>query len=254
MTSSTGYLDTANLKSYAKPALRIALLVVAMVWAAVAFASGSGTGWVAGTVVTEAEMATLRADSCFIPLAIDAATAARMQGKSYRANPHVKLTDLRYVRVLHYGFDGKVHRGELVCNRRIASDLCAVMRELYEARYEIERMVLIDEYDADDDASMSANNTSCFCYRKTPGGRKLSNHALGLAIDLNPRYNPFCWRDRKGNRRVQPDNGRDYADRSKRFAHKIDRTDPAYRIFIKHGFTWGGAWRSSKDYQHFEKR
>lgn len=209
--------------------------------------------WTAGTVIVNDELATAL-DSCFVPLPIDRTTAARMEGKSYHANPHIKLADLRYLRVLHYGFDGKVYRGELVCNRRIAAELAAVMRELYDARYPIERMVLIDEYDADDDASMSANNTSCFCYRKTPGGRKLSKHALGLAIDLNPRYNPFVWRDRKGNNRVQPENGREYADRSRKFEHKIDRNDTAYRIFIKHGFTWGGAWRSSKDYQHFEHR
>ena len=100
---------------------------------------------------------------------------------------------------------------------------------------------------------MRANNTSCFCFRVIKGSSKLSAHAQGLAVDLNPLYNPCVKTRRDGTLFIQPSTAAPYVDRSRRFAHKIDRQDLAYRLFIQHGFSWGGAWRSSKDYQHFEK-
>ena len=99
---------------------------------------------------------------------------------------------------------------------------------------------------------MQANNTSCFCYRRVKGQAKLSKHALGLAVDVNPLYNP-CVRTIRGRRSVQPANGLPYIDRKAAFSHKISREDVAYKYFTQRGFRWGGAWRSLKDYQHFEK-
>ena len=74
-----------------------------------------------------------------------------MQGRSYQPNPHIQRADLRYLRVLHYDYDGRTHQGELVCNKRIASKLLTIFRELYEARYPIQRITLSDNYDADDE-------------------------------------------------------------------------------------------------------
>ena len=34
---------------------------------------------------------------------------------------------------------------------------------------------------------------------------------------------------------------------------KIKKGDLCYQLFIEHGFSWGGNWRTTKDYQHFEK-
>lgn len=172
----------------------------------------------------------------------------RMQGKSYPKGCTVKRTDLRYLTVLHVDAEGNVHRGELVCNRLIAQDVLDIFKQLYMARYPIQCMRLIDDYGADDERSMQANNTSGFCYRAVSGSQKLSKHAQGLAIDINPLYNPCV----KGVH-VQPSTGRRYVDRRSKFTYKIERGDLLWRLFTERGFRWGGTWRSLKDYQHFEK-
>lgn len=172
----------------------------------------------------------------------------RMQGRSYPEGCTVKRSDLRYLTVSHYDLDGQIRQGELVCNKRIAADLIDIFRALFRARYPIARMQLIDDYEADDERSMEANNTSCFCYRVVNGSKKLSKHAEGLAIDINPLYNPYV----KGEK-VLPRSGRSYLDRTASFPCKIERNDLLCRLFRQHGFRWGGAWRSVKDYQHFEK-
>lgn len=173
---------------------------------------------------------------------------ALMQGKSYPKGCTVKREELRYLTVLHVDANGKAHMGELVCNKLIADDLIAIFKKLYEAKYPIERMQLIDNFNADDERSMAANNTSCFCYRTVNGSSKLSKHSLGMAIDINPLYNP-CVR----NKNVQPKNGAPYTNRVRTFSYKIERGDLLWRLFTERGFRWGGAWRSLKDWQHFEK-
>lgn len=141
----------------------------------------------------------------------------------------------------------------MVCHRRIAADLVAIFRQLYDAHYPIARMVLVDEYRADDETSMRANNTSCFCYRTVAGSRKVSAHAMGMAVDINPLYNPYVKRRANGRLFIQPANAEPYTHRERRFDYKIERGDLCHRLFLQHGFSWGGAWRSLKDYQHFEK-
>ena len=134
-----------------------------------------------------------------------------------------------------------------------AADLVAIFRQLYDAHYPIARMVLVDEYRADDETSMRANNTSCFCYRTVAGSRKVSAHAMGMAVDINPLYNPYVKRRANGRLFIQPANAEPYTHRERRFDYKIERGDLCHRLFLQHGFSWGGAWRSLKDYQHFEK-
>ena len=192
-------------------------------------------------------------DSTFLATAIPDSVWTRMQGKTYRQNAYIQRSDLRYLRLHYVDFEGEERVGEMVCNRAIADDLLDIFRQLYEARYPIERIQLPDDFDADDERQMRANNTSCFCFRVIKGSSKLSAHAQGLAVDLNPLYNPCVKTRRDGTLFIQPSTAAPYVDRSRRFAHKIDRQDLAYRLFIQHGFSWGGAWRSSKDYQHFEK-
>ena len=184
---------------------------------------------------------------------ISDAVFCRMMGKSYKEECTTPREELRYLRVLHYNKVGEELQGELVCHKDIAEDLLAIFRELYQAKYPIERMVLIDEYDADDEASMRANNTSAFNFRKASGMRTLSKHSTGMAIDINPLYNPLV-KHREGRTRVYPSNATPYIDRSQDFPYKIVKGDLCYRLFKKYGFSWGGDWKSSKDYQHFEKR
>jgi len=183
----------------------------------------------------------------------------RITGVSYPATETeaaalaVSYDDLRYVHILHYDFDGEVAEGELICNASIADDLLEIFYELYRNEYQIEKVRLIDEYDGDDIASMADNNTSCFNYRVVDGTETLSKHALGLAIDINPLYNPYLTYNTDGTQNVSPASGEDYADRTRSFPYKIDENDLCYRLFTEHGFTWGGNWNSVKDYQHFQK-
>ncbi len=176
------------------------------------------------------------------------AVKARMEGKSMKDNPHIGYDQLRYLTVYHYDYEGRIQKGEIVCNKRIARDLLCVFRDLFAKEYPICSIRLIDDFDGDDNASMEANNTSCFNYRVVPGTRALSKHALGLAIDVNPLQNPYI-----AGSQVYPPTATEYVDRTKDFPHKIDKNDLCFKVFTSYGFTWGGIWRN-KDYQHFEKR
>ncbi len=176
----------------------------------------------------------------------------RINGKSYGENCDVPYEELRYIRVLHRDFDGNTRIGEIIINAAIAQDILDIFRELYELEYPIERMLLVDEYDAEDESSMEDNNTSAFNYRTVAGTARLSKHSLGLAIDINPLYNPYVTR-MDGEEVILPESGSDYADRTKNCPYYIRKGDSCYEAFVSRGFTWGGAWKSSKDYQHFQK-
>ena len=178
----------------------------------------------------------------------------RISGISYPVDCKVALDDLRYVGVLYIDFDGQEQVGELICNTKIAQDLVEVFYELYKSDYAIESIKLVDEFNGDDTASMVANNTSCFNYRYVEGTTRMSNHAYGLAIDLNPLYNPYITYNKDMTVNVSPVEGTPYADRSQAFPYKIDEDDLACKLFKEHGFKWGGNWNNSKDYQHFEKK
>lgn len=176
----------------------------------------------------------------------------RVKDVSYHDNDQITYEDLYYLNVLYCDFDGQTQSGELICNRLIAQDLLEIFKALYDASYQIEKIRLIDEYQADDDASCADNNTSCFNYRVVAGSDTLSKHALGMAVDINPFYNPYITYP-DGKERISPDGSEPYADRESGLAHMILKDDLCYRLFIEHGFTWGGEWKSIKDYQHFQK-
>lgn len=169
--------------------------------------------------------------------------------------PAVSYSDLCYMNVQYYDFDGEIQTGELICNKGIAQDLVEIFYELYLNEYRIEKIRLIDEYGGDDTASMEDNNTSCFNYRVVDGTTSLSKHALGCAIDINPFYNPYVVYNKNGSGEtyISPKGSERYADRSQNFPYKIDENDLCYKLFKEHGFIWGGNWNSSKDYQHFQK-
>ena len=175
----------------------------------------------------------------------------KMQGKSYKDDCNVPREDLRYIHILHKNLEGDTCEGEMVCHKIIAQDLLEIFEELYLNDYPIERMVLIDEYGADDETSMTANNSSCFNYRVISHTTKISKHGLGIAVDINPLYNPYT-KIVDGTRIVEPAAGEPYLDREADFPYKIDEDDLCYKLFIEHGFEWGGSWTRAKDYQHFE--
>lgn len=177
----------------------------------------------------------------------------RINGCSFQENPHVSLKDLCYLTMPYHGFDGKAHVGEMIVNKAIAEDVLDIFQNLYRSKYPIERMQLVDDFGGDDNASMASNNSSAFNYRCIAGTTKLSNHSYGLAIDINPIYNPYIYTSSDGVFHVDPAGSEPYVDRTGRHPYQIDHQDLCYQQFVQHGFTWGGDWNHAKDYQHFEK-
>ena len=206
-----------------------------------------------GDSVPAAILALCDTAAFFSAVPIDSAVFARMSGRSYKEGCPVPLEDLRYLRVLHKDLSGRSLVGEMVANKSISDDLLEIFRALFDARYPIERMRLIDDYDADDESSMSANNSSCFNYRRKAHMTAVSKHAYGEAVDINPLYNPYYRVTPAGARIVEPAAGAPYVDRGGNFPYKIVRGDLCHRLFLEHGFHWGGSWTRSKDYQHFER-
>ena len=206
----------------------------------------------AGTVLETSILEDLVVEELFHIEKINDDLKLRINGKSYKENCDVPYENLRYIRVLHKNFEDKTQIGEMIVNKSVAEDVVDIFKELYDANYPIERMVLVDEYDADDNASMEANNSSAFNFRFIDGTTKRSSHSDGLAIDINPLYNPYV-RTIDGKQNVLPTNGVEYADRSLDNPYYIRKDDVCYKAFTKRGFSWGGEWKHSKDYQHFQK-
>ena len=154
--------------------------------------------------------------------------------------------DLRAVNVSYWGYDGQVHHGRVVVDSTYAEPVVAIFGDIYAARFPIQQMVPIDAYGGDDEASMRANNTSGFNCRYVAGTTKLSQHALGRAIDVNPLVNPYV----RGST-VDPPEGAPYADRSGTDQGMIHADDAVVRAFARQGWGWGGYWSGGKDYQHF---
>lgn len=229
-----------------------------------------------GDTVSAAQAMEMDADTVIIPeedldpyfaiREIDDGVYERIVGKSFSEEGKISRDDLRYLRVLHVGFDGQTRIGELIVNRAAAEDVLAVFRELYEKRYQIRKMVLVDQYydihmekyealdrgNQADCVSIEDDNTSAFNYRVASNNSEvLSNHGRGFAIDLNPYENPYVNADGSLD---GPDGSAEYMDRSKATEenHMLKDGDIAVSAFKAHGFSWGGDWEGDKDYQHFD--
>lgn len=172
----------------------------------------------------------------------------KMIGNSIPYKDKVDIKQLAYLKITYWGFDEKTHIGEMVVNKNVAQEVLDIFKEVYHKKYPIEKIKLIDEYEANDEKSMANNNSSAFCYRTIANTNKLSNHSLGKAIDINPLYNPYVV-----GTSVSPAKGKKYTDRSIVRKGTIRKGDDLYNAFIKRGWTWGGNWNIKKDYQHFEK-
>ncbi|MBR3472993.1 MAG: M15 family metallopeptidase [Bacteroidaceae bacterium] len=209
--------------------------------------------WLAGkTVTAEAVAAYGGIDKCFAAEPIPDGVWQRMQGKTYKENPYIQRDDLRHIRALHWDYDEQMHVGEMIVNKIIADRVARILRQLFDAKYPIQRMLLPDVYDADDEKQMRDNNSSCFCFRTIAGSTKLSKHARGLAIDINTLYNPYVKVRKNGTRYIQPATAKPYCDRTRDFPYKTDHNDLCFKLFTEAGFEWGGDWTTRKDYQHFE--
>lgn len=168
-----------------------------------------------------------------------------MIGKSL---PNVEAAEeLSFLTITYNNFDGEPQVGNLVVNKKVAQEVLDIFKEIYEAKFPIELMIPVDAYNADDNLSMLANNSSAFNYRTIAGTTTLSNHGKGLAIDVNPFLNPHVV-----NGNANPSEAQKYADRSLNEPGMIKENDVVYKAFIKRGWSWGGHWKNP-DYQHFEK-
>ncbi|MBM7773115.1 hypothetical protein JOD54_003319 [Actinokineospora baliensis] len=197
----------------------------------------------------QASASTTEVDAVAPYVAIIRPVTAERLGKSWRPGCPVGPEGLALVTMSTIGFDGRVHRGELVVAKDVAVEVATAFGELYRARYPIERMLTVEKYDADDDKSMAANNTSAFNCRPITGGTRWSNHSYGRAIDINPVVNPYI----SGSGAVYPPNGAPYVDRTRTDPGLIHADDATVRTFERRGWDWGGYWTTPIDYQHFEK-
>lgn len=201
--------------------------------------------------------------------------STRMQEKGvWRPECPVPLQELAYLVTSFWGFDGARHYGELVVHQALAAFFMDALQHGYNGRFPIERMELIDAFDADDFRSMAANNSSAFNCREVPGRAGVfSRHSHGAALDINPLQNPYLMLEEAGREkaarvdggvaalefclgnpavcRVLPAASAPYLARGERLPGMLQPGDPLLAAFKERGFTWGGSWRFP-DYQHIE--
>ena len=167
-------------------------------------------------------------------------------GDTYRDGCPVGIADLRYVTVVFRGFDGKAHTGELVVSKSAADKVVRAFARLFDLGFPLEEMRLPGTADVKAAPTGDGDDTAAFVCRPVRGQTTFSAHAYGLAVDVNPFHNPYV----KG-ARVLPELASAYLDRSWKRPGMFLRGSAAVRAFTDEGFTWGGDFRSLKDYQHF---
>ncbi len=205
-----------------------------------------------GDIVPAYAVESAGAKSFFSSSPISDITFALMQGKSFADDCTTPRDSLRYLRCLHTDKDGRIIVGEMVVNVIVADDVLDIFYQLYQAKYPIEKMRLIDYWNADDEMAMRDNNSSSFNFRFISHTTKVSKHGRGVAVDINTLYNPYHKILEDGTEVIEPATGAPYLDRTKSFDYKIEKGDLCYRLFKEKGFEWGGEWLDRKDYQHFE--
>jgi hypothetical protein len=168
---------------------------------------------------------------------------------SWRPGCPVSYQDLRLITMSYWGFDDKPHTGELVVRKTVTDDVVTVFRKLYDWRWPIRRMELVDVYKGDDFDSIDADNTSAFNCRPATGSSNWSNHAYGQAIDLNPLENPYV----TASGSTAHKNAKKYTERPMKGKGVINPGDKVVKAFAQVGWEWGGYWSGTKDLQHFSK-
>ena len=170
-------------------------------------------------------------------------------GRSFREYAPFTTDFLAYLTVTHVDFDGNDRIGHLIVAAEIGDEVLEIFQEIYESRFPIYSIRLIDYFDAVDYYSLAANNSSAFNFRYIANTNVISRHGFGMAIDINPIQNPYVRGDN-----VLPEAGRAYLDRSDIRPGMIVPGSPVYEAFISRGWIWGGNWTSLRDYHHFELR
>ncbi len=163
----------------------------------------------------------------------------------------VDCTQLQVVRFAYFDFDKVRHDdGEIMVMAAVAPQVKAVFDELLKRGFPLAQARLMEHYQGNDDASMADNNTSAFNDRPITGGKAISLHAYGLAIDINPLQNPYVRRDAQGRQIFSPPAGQGFGQR---VASRAGSSEQVVELFAQHGFLiWGGDWKKPIDYQHFQ--
>jgi len=177
---------------------------------------------------------------------IEAVPAGVLARSSWTNRCPVAGADLRYLTVSFRGFDGRAHTGELLVHARVAADLVTVFGRLFAADFPIERMRISSIAELNAPPTGDTNTTEAFACRPVRGSTVWSQHAYGLAVDVNPFHNPY----HKGPV-VLPELASAYLDRARARPGMIQPGGPAVRAFTAIGWPWGGHYRSLKDYMHF---
>lgn len=157
--------------------------------------------------------------------------------------PSFVIDSLTLLNVNYFGFDNKIHRGQIIVNKKCQSSIKTIFLELLKIRFPIYSVKPISFFEWNDSLSMAHNNTSSFNFRTVDGSLKMSDHAYGLAIDINPFLNPMI----KEKFYTKPLN----AVYDTTMPGTIFKNSEVVKIFKKQGWKWGGDFYNIKDYQHF---
>ena len=161
------------------------------------------------------------------------------------------ISGLRLIKMPYWGFDGVAHPdGQMIVNRDSASAIAGVFKKLYEQKYPIRRMELVDVYKGDDFDSIEADNTSAFNCRAATGSSNWSQHAYGHAVDVNPCENPYI---ETSGKIYHKKCAKYYKNRSAKDPGVITKNDKVVKAFASIGWGWGGDWSGTRDTQHFSK-
>lgn len=158
----------------------------------------------------------------------------------------VAVDELAYLKLAHYGFDEKFHTGEMLVNVAVVDDIVEVFQRLHELRFPIEQMRVITAEEIDAHPTGDFNETTSFVCRPAVGSESWSQHAYGLAVDINPFHNPY----EKGDL-VLPELASAYLDRTDLRPGMVLPGDEVTTAFFDIGFGWGGDWTTLKDWMHF---
>lgn len=174
----------------------------------------------------------------------------KMLGRSWHQGCPVPLNDLAYLQISYWGFDDKPHEGELIINKMFATETVQIFKELFAIKYPIQEMRLYSDYPI---ADFGKHNDTVGFYCRPPqdgAADKYSEHAYGVAIDINPLVNPYI---NQSKRDIWPREGQQYLNRKHQQKGMIQVGDGAFNIFTKYGWEWGGLWKNEQDYMHFQK-
>jgi D-alanyl-D-alanine carboxypeptidase len=171
-----------------------------------------------------------------------------MVNKSWHNGCPLPLNKLAYIKLSYWGFDNKTHLGELIVYKDIARNTVDTFKELFQIRFPIESIQLPEKLPERSSISKDNNTSAFYCQKDAQSPDKYSSHSYGIAIDINPVYNPSII----ANNKVYPESGRTYLDRNLKHEGMIKEGDPAFEILAKFGWYWG-AYFPEVDYQHFQK-